>query len=40
MLSKSVHNDNNILPKMEFGIQLYETFPNTNPDVPTSTPFK
>jgi hypothetical protein len=19
---------------MEFGIQLYETFPNTNPDVP------
>jgi hypothetical protein len=38
MLLKSVYInvdiDNNISPRMEFGIQLYETFPNTNPDVP------
>jgi hypothetical protein len=38
MLLKSVYQcryiDNNISPRMEFGIQLYETFPNTNPDVP------
>lgn len=37
MLSKSIHismNSDSVSSRMEFGIQLYETFPNTNLDVP------
>jgi hypothetical protein len=36
MLSKSIHismDSGSVSPRMEFGIQLYETFPNTNPYV-------
>jgi hypothetical protein len=36
----NVDIDNNILPRMEFGIQLYETFPNESRCTKSSTPFK